>query len=134
MWIVKLILFILPFLKEIILADKTWKQAFRTHRVRLMVLIVLVLSIGLNLFVMDRFMKHAKNQSAITAVKCQPESTPPKPKETVGAPPNPPKADPSDLTSDAVDRYRRLKEQFERLNKREANEERLVLSALNNSN
>lgn len=54
MWFLKLLVFIWPFLKEMVLGEQTLRQAALNNKVRVLVICIIVLSLGLNAFTIPR--------------------------------------------------------------------------------
>jgi len=96
MWIIKLISFIWPFLKEMILGDKTVTETVRANKLKTLFVFMGVLSLCLNFLLVQRLVILGKNHlHAVNQTKKANECTPPvvkkekEPAPTVVTPTNP---------------------------------------------
>lgn len=72
MWIIKLMGFIWPFIKEMILGDKTVAEAVATNKIKTLLISIGILSLLLNLLLVQRLVVLGKNH--IENLKQQAES------------------------------------------------------------
>lgn len=87
MWIIKFLVFLWPFVKEMVLGEKTLKQAMSDNKRRVLLMIVILASIGLNLFSISRLVtlssKYLKLQDDyLTLQRAKPVPTTPSVKHT----------------------------------------------------
>lgn len=67
MWLIKLTMFLWPFVKEIILGDKTLKEAAKHHKKKLVLIFIIFLSIWINFFTIAKIFSVPKEKSTTSA-------------------------------------------------------------------
>ena len=144
MLVLKAITFFWPFLKEMILGEKTLKESLKTHKGRVLLIGVILFSIALNFFAIPKLV--AISREHIELRKKYKEMTEPAPPDAPGpavvkgpvTPPEPPPSPPrqpepyrSEPTRtsqnkpvDSQESYRRTKEFFDRIREQEAKQQR----------
>lgn len=139
MLLFKTLRFLWPFLKEMILGDKTLKEALKTNFWRVLLIVGIIVSIALNFFTIPRLLEisyahvELKRKHSLLIKQCWPNSDPGNllPEPVAPAPPAtaPPKAPatpaapalpaPPIPREDAVRAYDHTREFFEKLKKQE---------------
>lgn len=148
MSIIKVLMFIWPFIKEMVLGEKTMTDAARDNKMKVVMIFILLASIGMNMFTIDRLWNISKEYLALKreyatlveqskkaptkvekpvpheplAIKSEDpvfgEEDPPLKKGKKGKKSKPEKQPPTPV-SDTADRYQKLREDFEKIKKRE---------------
>lgn len=127
-----------PFLKEMILGDKTLPQAMRRHRGRLFILGMIFFSLFLNAFAVPRLLKISSDYVILNRKYQQLTHAPISTIPPATAPPLPtPQPIPTRPTAPAVvhhhstrnwERYQQTKEDFERMQSQEAKQMKAPLT------
>jgi hypothetical protein len=120
MTFIKTILFIWPFLKEMVLGNKSLAEAVKTNKLRVLFMALIVLSIGMNFFTVTRLVGLSldyvtlkrEHEKAIGVIR------PKKPVEAVPVPVEPAivPAAADEATDDSDERWKRTQEFFETMN------------------
>lgn len=61
MWILKVLAFLWPFIKEMVLGDKTLKEAIKDNKKKVLLALMILASIGLNFFAISRLVVVSKD-------------------------------------------------------------------------
>lgn len=65
MWIFKVLAWLWPFIKEMVLGDKTFKEALDDNKKKVLLIILIFVSLGLNLFLVPRVVVISSNFLAL---------------------------------------------------------------------
>jgi outer membrane biosynthesis protein TonB len=148
--IIKVLVFIWPFIKEMVLGDKSVGEAAKDNKMKVLIAFIMIASIGLNMFTINRLWAISQNYLDLRkeyATLAEQSHKPPKVEKPAPAqptvpvaqndpkfedpPPPPPKKGkksskdkkepqpPPTTDSETADRYKKLREDFEKIKKRE---------------
>lgn len=139
-WPFKVLFFLWPFVRELVLDDMTVTEAVKNYKIRVMFMIMIVLSFGINAFLIPRSFQIAadlaalerkhkqatddlaqfkKKPAAPTAVVTPVDAVKPIPADT-NPPPNKPTRKPAPVINN--DRYDHVKNRFRQIKNRESEE------------
>lgn len=74
MWILKVLAFLWPFIKEMVLGDKTLKEAIKDNKKKVLLALLIMVSVGMNFFTISRLVVVSQNyinveKKYLTAIK-----------------------------------------------------------------